>query len=55
MSHTLSTHAGFGDLNAASVADNALITDLFVLSTVAFPVLARSENLFAEKSVLLRF
>ena len=55
MSHTLTTYAGFGYFNAAAVADNALIADFFVLSAVAFPVLARSEDPLAEQAVFFRF
>ena len=54
VSHTLSTNGRFGYFNTASVADNAFIANFFVLSTVALPVLARSENPFTEKTILLR-
>ena len=54
MSHTLSTNAGFGDFNTTAVADNTFITNLFVLTTMTFPVFARSENLFTEQTILLR-
>ena len=55
VSHTLSTNGRFGYFNTTSVADNAFIANFFVLSTVALPVLARSKNSFAEKTVLFRF
>ena len=54
MSHTLTAHAGLRNLYAAAVADNPLVADLLVLSAMALPVLARSENLFAEQTVLFR-
>ena len=55
VTHTLSTNGSLGNLNAASVADNTFITDFLIFTTVALPVLARSENSFTEKSVFLRF
>ena len=54
MSHALSADIRFGDLYAASVADNTLIADLLVLSAVALPVLAGSEDPLTEQTVLFR-
>ena len=54
MSHTLSTNACFCNLNAAPVTYHTFVADLLVFTTVAFPVLARSENLFTEQTILLR-
>jgi hypothetical protein len=54
VSHTLTTHARFRDLDAAAVTDNTLVSDLFIFSAVALPVLGGSKNLFAEKAVPLR-
>ena len=54
MSHTLTTHGGLCDLDAASVTDNTLITYLLILTAVALPILGWSKNAFAEKTVLLR-
>ena len=54
MSHTLTADGRFCDFNAATVADNALITDFLVLAAVAFPVLGRSENTLAEQAVFFR-
>ena len=54
MSHALTANAGFGNLNAASVADYAFIANFLVLSAVALPVLARSEDPLTEQAVLLR-
>ena len=48
MPHTLPAHARLRNLNAAAVAHDTFITDLFILSAVAFPVLAGSENPLAE-------
>ena len=48
MSHTLSTNTCLCDLNTTTVADYALIANLLVFTTMAFPVLARSEDLFTE-------
>ena len=54
VAHTFTTNAGFCNFNAASIADYAFVTDLLVLTAMAFPVLARSENLFAVQTILLR-
>ena len=51
--HTLAAHLGAGYLNAAALADLALIADSLILSAVTFPVLLRPENTLAEKSALL--
>ena len=55
VSHTLTAHTCLCDLNPAPVADNAFIADLFILSAVTLPVLARSEDSFTEQTVLLWF
>ena len=52
MSHTLSADARLCDLNATSVADYALISDLLVLTAVALPVLAGPEDLLTEQPFL---
>ena len=44
-----------GNFNAATVADDTLITDTFVLTAMAFIVLNRAENTFAEQSIAFRF
>ena len=44
-----------GHFYATFVTDDTLVADSFVFSTVAFPVLGRSENLFGKQSVLFRF
>ena len=54
VAQTLTTHLGTGNLYAASVADDALITDLLILTAVALPVLGRSEDTLAEKAIALR-
>ena len=53
VSHTLTADAGLGYLNSAAITDHTFITDLLILSAMAFPVLTRSENALAEQSVLL--
>ncbi len=53
MTHAFATHLLFSNLNTATVADNALVADTLILSAVAFVVLYRAENAFAEKSVAL--
>ena len=51
VTHALPAHLGFGDLDAAAVADLALVLDFLVLAAVAFPVLGGSENPLAVQSV----
>jgi hypothetical protein len=47
------THLGPGDFDTAALADDALETDTLVLAAVALPVLGGTEDLLAEKPVLL--
>ena len=54
VSHSLTAHRGLCDLYAALITDHAFIADLLILAAVTLPVLDRSENALAEKSVLLR-
>ena len=54
MAHTLTADAGFRNLNAAAVADYTLISDLFIFTAMAFPVLAGPENPLAEQTVFFR-
>ena len=44
-----------GNFNATTVADYAFVTDLLVLTAVALPVLAGSEDTLAEQTVTLGF
>ncbi len=43
-----------GDLHAAFVTDDALVTDVLVLAAIALPVARRAEDGQAEQAVLLR-
>jgi hypothetical protein len=54
VAHALAPHRRAGDLNAALVANDALITDVLVLAAVTLPVLGRTENGLAEQTILLR-
>jgi hypothetical protein len=45
VAHALAAHLATGDLDAAAVADDALVADLLVLAAMAFPVLGRAEDL----------
>src|SRR5262249_47402747 len=47
-------HAAVRDLDAAAVADHALVLHAAVLAAGAFPVLFGAENALAEQAVLLR-
>ena len=53
VTHALTAHLALGDLDAAAVADLALVAYLLVLAAVALPVLGRSENALAEQAVTL--
>ena len=55
VSHALAANATQGHLDAAAVADNALVLDALVFSTGAFPVPCGSEDALAEKAALFRF
>ena len=53
VAHALAAHLALGDLDAAAVADLALVANLFIFAAVALPVLGRSENALAEQAVAL--
>src|SRR5690606_40769088 len=50
VAHPLPAHLGLGDLHAAAVAHNALVTDPLVLAAMALPVLDGTEDLLAEQA-----
>src|SRR5439155_8025907 len=52
--HPLAPHLGTRDLDAAALADDALVADALVLAAVALPVLGGTEDALAEEAVLLR-
>ena len=51
--HAVATDPAFGHLYAAALTDNATVTNPFVLTTMAFPVLGRAKNLLTEKPIHL--
>ena len=53
VAHPLTTDLGARDLDAALVADDALVADPLVLAAVALPVLGRTEDALVEQAVLL--
>src|SRR5581483_10067521 len=53
VAHALAAHLGSCDLDAALIANDALIADALVLAAVALPVLGRTEDALAEQAVLL--
>ena len=55
VSHTLSSYFSLGDFYTAAVADDTLVSDLLIFTTMTFPVLYRSEYLLAVKAVCLWF
>src|SRR5258705_2362424 len=54
MPHTLATHLGERDLDAALLADHPAVLQALVLSAQALVVLDRPEDLGAEQAVPLR-
>src|SRR5262249_7777046 len=54
VAHALAAHPAVRDLDAAAVADHALVLHAAVLAAGAFPVLFRPEDALAEEAVLLR-
>ena len=54
MPHAFATHFGAGDFDPAFITDDAFITDPFILSAMAFPVLGRTENPFTKETVFFR-
>jgi hypothetical protein len=54
VTHALTTNGGLGYLYATTLTNNSLEADSLVLSTRAFPVLGRTEDLLTEQTVLLR-
>src|SRR5213076_2541531 len=54
VAHAVTTDLGPRDLDAAALADDALEADALVLAAVALPVLRRTEDLLAEKTILFR-
>src|ERR1051325_12006285 len=54
VTHALAAHLLPRHLDAAALADDALVPDALVLAAVALPVLRRTEDALAEKTVALR-
>jgi len=54
VAHPLAPDLGAGDLDAALVADDALVANALVLAAVALPVARRAEDALVEQAVLLR-
>src|SRR5205807_8442593 len=54
MAHAFTADAAVGDLDAATVADHALVFHAAVLAAGALPVLFRAEDAFAEQAVFFR-
>src|SRR6185437_4967578 len=53
VAHALTADLRAGHLDAAALADDALVTDALVLAAVALPVLGGTEDALAEQPVLL--
>jgi hypothetical protein len=54
VTHALTTNGGLGNFYSTTLTNNSLEANALVLSTRAFPVLGRTEDLLAEQTVLLR-
>ena len=53
--HPIAADLGASNFYTAFVADDPFITDAFVLAAMAFPILGRSKNPFAEQTIPFRF
>ena len=54
MAHALPADTSFRYFYAASVTDYTFISDFFIFTTMALPILARPEDLLTEQTVFLR-
>src|SRR4029077_17430038 len=54
VAHPLAADLRAGDLDAALIADDALVADALVLAAVALPVLRWTEDALVEQAILLR-
>ena len=54
VAHALTAHLIFCNLDAAALANFSFITDTFIFSAVAFPVLCRAKDTLAKQAVALR-
>src|SRR5262249_31451721 len=54
VAHPLAADLRAGDLDAALVADDALVANPLVLAAVALPVLRRTEDALVEQTILFR-
>ena len=52
--HAFSSDLGLCNFDAAAVADDAFVLYPFIFTAIAFPVLLRSENPFAEETAFFR-
>ena len=55
VTHSFPSDLCAGHFDTALFAGNALVTDTFIFTAMAFPVLHRSEDAFAEKTVFFGF
>ncbi len=55
MAHALAPHFGLCDLNPTFVAHYAFVSDPFVLTAIALPVVHGPEDTLAKESVTLGF
>ena len=54
VTHALTTHLLLGDFHTATVTHNAFVANALVLAAVAFVILDRTENPFAEQTIAFR-
>ncbi len=54
MTHALTPNAGEGNLDTATVADDAFVLDAFILAARTFPVACWTEDTLAEETAFFR-
>ena len=54
VTHTLTTYLLLRNLHAATFADDAFVTNTFVLTAVTLVILSRTEYTLAEQTITLR-
>src|SRR5688572_18878966 len=54
VAHTLTTYFFLGNFHAATVADNAFVTNSLIFSAVTFPVFNRTKDTLAEQAAHFR-
>ncbi len=53
MTHTLTTYNSARHFDTTLIADDAIVSNPFVLTTITFPILRRTENFLTKQSIRL--